>query len=89
MSTLLDEPVFRPSTSPSQRLQTTMAAVQISLSWLQTRSTSSRPGRRSCLCMGVPGKAGVIKPNKDAVRIESSDASQQPSADSKPRIIRI
>ena len=39
MSTLLDEPVFRQSTSPSQRLRTTMAAVRVSLSWFGTRKT--------------------------------------------------
>ena len=36
---LLDEPVVRPSTSPSQRLRTTMAAVRVSLSWFGTRKT--------------------------------------------------
>lgn len=39
MSTLLDEPVVRPSTSPSQRLRTTTAAVWLSLSWLGVRKT--------------------------------------------------
>ena len=38
MTTLLD-PVVRPSTAPSQRLRTTMAAVRVSLSWLGTRKT--------------------------------------------------
>jgi hypothetical protein len=37
----------------------------------------------------VLGEDGVIKPSKDAIRIESLDASQQPSADSKPRTMRI
>ena len=37
----------------------------------------------------VLGEDGVIKLSKDAIRIESSDASQQPSADSKPRTMRI
>ena len=39
MTTLLDQPVVRPSTSPSQRLRTTMAAVRVSLSWFGTRKT--------------------------------------------------
>lgn len=39
MTTLLDDPVVRPSTAPSQRLRTTMAAVRVSLSWLGTRKT--------------------------------------------------
>lgn len=39
MTTLLEDPVVRPSTTPSQRLRTTMAAVRVSLSWLGTRKT--------------------------------------------------
>ena len=39
MSTVLEQPVVRPSTSPSQRLRTTMAAVRVSLSWFGTRKT--------------------------------------------------
>jgi len=39
MTTTLDEPSVRPSTSPSQRLRTTMAAVRISLSWLGVRKS--------------------------------------------------
>jgi len=39
MTTVLDDPVVRPSTAPSQRLRTTMAAVRVSLSWLGTRKT--------------------------------------------------
>jgi len=38
-TTLLEEPVVRPSTSPSQRLRTTMAAVRVSLSWLGVRKS--------------------------------------------------
>jgi len=38
-ATLLEQPVVRPSTSPSQRLRTTMAAVRVSLSWLGVRKT--------------------------------------------------
>ena len=38
-TTLLEEPVVRPSTSPSQRLRTTMAAVRVSLSWFGVRKT--------------------------------------------------
>ena len=38
-TTLLEEPIVRPSTSPSQRLRTTMAAVRVSLSWFGTRKT--------------------------------------------------
>ena len=39
MTTLLTDPVVEPSTAPSQRLRTTMAAVRVSLSWLGTRKT--------------------------------------------------
>ncbi len=40
MSTnLLDEPIVQPSTSPSQRLRTTFAAVRIAFTWLGTRKT--------------------------------------------------
>jgi hypothetical protein len=39
MTTLLTDPVVRPSTAPSQRLRTTTAAVRVSLSWLGTRKT--------------------------------------------------
>ncbi|MCY2986879.1 MAG: hypothetical protein NTY19_03315 [Planctomycetota bacterium] len=38
-TTLLEQAVVRPSTSPSQRLRTTMAAVRVSLSWLGVRKT--------------------------------------------------
>jgi hypothetical protein len=38
-TTLLEEPIVRPSTSPSQRLRTTMAAVRVSLSWFGTRKS--------------------------------------------------
>jgi hypothetical protein len=38
-TTLLEQPVIRPSTSPSQRLRTTMAAVRVSLSWLGVRKS--------------------------------------------------
>ncbi len=41
MSTTLDQPVTRPSTSPAQRLRVTMAAVRLSLSWLGVRKTLS------------------------------------------------
>ena len=34
MSTMLDEPMVHPSTSPAQRLRAEMAAVRLSLSWL-------------------------------------------------------
>ena len=39
MTTVLEEPVVRPSTSPSQRLRVTMAAVRVSLSWFGVRKT--------------------------------------------------
>ncbi len=40
MSTLLDEPISRQSTSTAaERLRTTMAAVRVSLSWFGTRKT--------------------------------------------------
>jgi len=38
-TTLLEQPIVRPSTSPSQRLRVTMAAVRVSLSWFGTRKT--------------------------------------------------
>ena len=41
MSTLLDEPTSRPSTTPAQRLRTTMAAVRVGLSWLGVRKSLS------------------------------------------------
>ena len=41
MSTLLDEPTTSPSTSPSQRLRTSFAAVRIAFTWLGTRKTLS------------------------------------------------
>jgi hypothetical protein len=38
MSTLLDERVARPSTSPAQRLRTSTAAVRLAISWLGERT---------------------------------------------------
>ena len=38
-TTLIEDPIVRPSTSPSQRLRTTMAAVRVSLSWFGVRKT--------------------------------------------------
>ena len=38
MSTLLDEPTVQPSSSPSQRLRTTFAAVRIAFNWQVARS---------------------------------------------------
>lgn len=38
-TTLLEQPVVRPSSSPSQRLRTTMAAVRVSFTWLGVRKT--------------------------------------------------
>ncbi len=42
MSTLLDEPAVRPSTSPAQRLRTTMAAVRVSIAWFGIRKALNR-----------------------------------------------
>ena len=39
MSTLLDETTVSPSTSPSQRLRTSSAAVRIAFTWMGTRKT--------------------------------------------------
>ena len=39
MSTSFDESTIRPSTSPSQRLRTSFAAVRIAFTWLGTRKT--------------------------------------------------
>jgi len=38
-TTLLEQPVVRPSTSPSQRLRNAMAAVRVAISWLGVRKT--------------------------------------------------
>lgn len=38
-TTLVQQPVVRPSTSPSQRLRNTMAAVRVAISWLGVRKT--------------------------------------------------
>jgi hypothetical protein len=45
MSTVLDDPITTNSTSPAQRLQATMAAVRVSLSWLGIRKTLSAEQR--------------------------------------------
>jgi len=42
MSTTLEEPIARPSTSPTQRLRATMAGVRLSISWLGVRKSLSR-----------------------------------------------
>ena len=39
MSSVLDEPTVQPSTSPTQRLRITTAAVRLSVSWLGVRKT--------------------------------------------------
>ena len=39
MSTVLEEPRSHQSTSPAERLRTTMAAVRVSMSWFGTRKT--------------------------------------------------
>ena len=39
MTTLLDEPAVRPSTSPVKRLRTQTAAVRLAISWLGVRKT--------------------------------------------------
>ena len=39
MSTVVTQPIVQPSTSPSQRLRTGMAAVRVSLSWFGVRKT--------------------------------------------------
>jgi hypothetical protein len=36
MSTVLQEPVTHSSTSPAERLRTTMAAVRVSIQWFGT-----------------------------------------------------
>jgi hypothetical protein len=46
MSTLLDEPLHGETASPAERLQTTMAAVRVSLKWLGTRKTLT-PAQKS------------------------------------------
>ena len=39
MSTLVHEPARRQSSSASERLRTTMAAVRVSMAWFGTRKT--------------------------------------------------
>lgn len=39
MTTLLTDPVVRPSTAPSQRLRTTMAAMRLSFTWFGVRKS--------------------------------------------------
>jgi hypothetical protein len=46
MSTLLDEPLHGETVSPAERLQTTMAAVRVSLKWFGTRKTLT-PAQKS------------------------------------------
>ena len=46
MSTMLDDVHTSESSSPAQRLRTTMAAVRVSLSWLGVRKTLT-PEQRS------------------------------------------
>ena len=39
MTTLLTDPVLQPSTAPSQRLRTTMAAMRLSFTWFGVRKS--------------------------------------------------
>ena len=39
MSTVIDRPAHRQTTSPAQTLRTTMAAVRVSISWFGTRKS--------------------------------------------------
>ena len=56
MSTLLDEPLSGQSTSPAQRLRTTMAAVRVSLKWLGVRRALSEEQRnRAADSFGAEG----------------------------------
>ena len=41
MTTVLDEPGTRTTSSPTQRLRTTMAAVRLSVSWFGVRKTET------------------------------------------------
>ena len=81
-TTLLEEPVVRPSTSPSQRLRTTMAAVRVSLSWLGVRKTLTAeqkiPSRRHvrgrrCVPVGRQEAAGHHAPG-----LQGRDGRQGP-----------
>ena len=57
MTTLLIDPVVHPSTDPSQRLRTTMAAVRVSLSWLGVRKTlSSEQKAQAANTFGAEGE---------------------------------
>ena len=56
MSTLLDEPLSGQSTSPAQRLRTTMAAVRVSLKWLGVRRALTEEQRnRAADSFGAEG----------------------------------
>ena len=57
MTTLLDEPRTQQSTSPSDRLRTTMAAARLSFTWLGVRkSLSSAQKNQAAVSFGAEGK---------------------------------
>lgn len=57
MSTLLDEPVPQRSTTPSERLRTTMAAARVSFNWLGVRKTlTSAQKNQAADSFGAEGK---------------------------------
>ncbi len=57
MTTLLDEPVARPSTSPEQWLRTQTAAVRLAISWLGVRKTLTTDQRnRAAESFGAEGE---------------------------------
>ena len=56
MSTLLDDVDTHPSSSPAQRLRTTMAAVRVSLKWLRVRRALNEEQRnRAADSFGAEG----------------------------------
>jgi hypothetical protein len=56
MSTVLDDPTTRPTTSPAHRLRTTMAGVRVSISWLGVRKSLNRDQKSQAA--GVFGAEG-------------------------------
>jgi len=56
MSTVLDEPTTQPTTSPAQRLRTTMAGVRVSISWMGVRKSLSQEQKsRAAEAFGAEG----------------------------------
>ena len=62
MSTVTETSVTLPSTSPSQRLRTSFAAVRIAFTWLGTRKTlSTEQKAQAAETFGAEGNVFVAK----------------------------